>query len=115
MSYPSAPDSEPGSSALSPKREFENVSLLDANLPKADVLKRLAISESGFIFDPGTGYSFSVNETGLSILRGLQKGEQPDNILESLINEYQISYRDGERDLIEYIGLLRKQLEGNPD
>ena len=92
-----------------------NDSLISTNLPKADVLKRLAISESGFIFDPGTGYSFSVNETGLTILRELQKGEQADTILEHLIEEYQITYRDGERDLIEYIGLLRKQLEGNPE
>ena len=92
-----------------------NDSLISTNLPKPDVLKRLAISESGFIFDPGTGYSFSVNETGLVILRELQKGEQPDNILEHLLEEYQMSFRNGERDLIEYIGLLRKQLEGNPE
>ncbi|MDH5256676.1 MAG: PqqD family protein [Gammaproteobacteria bacterium] len=93
----------------------ENISFSKVSLPKSDVLKRLAISESGFIFDPGTGYSFSVNETGLNILRGLQKGKQPDNILEDLLTEYQVSFREAERDVIEYIGLLRKQLEGNPE
>ena len=38
-------------------------------LPKSDVLKRLALSDSGFVFDPVSGNSFTVNGSGLAILR----------------------------------------------
>jgi len=92
-----------------------HASLDDVKSPHTETLKRLAISETGFIFDPVTGYSFSVNETGLFILHELQKGEHNKNILEKLLDNYELNYREAERDLIEYIGLLRKQLEGNPE
>ena len=37
--------------------------------PKQALFNRLALSGSGFVFDPVTGNSFTVNTTGLSILR----------------------------------------------
>ena len=39
-----------------------------AILPSAHALRRLAISESGFVFDPFSGHHFTVNETGREIL-----------------------------------------------
>ena len=80
--------------------------------PDILTLKRLAISESGFIFDPESGHSFSVNETGMFILQALQKNQSPEEILQAIVDTYEISLRDAERDLIEYVGLLRKQLQG---
>jgi len=80
-------------------------------LPSLQALKRLAISETGFIFDPSTGHSFSVNETGLIILQDLQQHKSLDEILESLLTEYQIGQAQLERDLIEFVGLLRKQVQ----
>ena len=41
--------------------------------PPLSNLQQLAISESGFIFDPSSGHNFTVNETGLTMLRLLQK------------------------------------------
>ena len=38
-------------------------------------LSDLAISDSGFVFDPYTGASFSVNLTGLTLLRALKDGD----------------------------------------
>ena len=37
-------------------------------------LAELAISDSGFIFDPGTGATFNVNATGLIALIALREG-----------------------------------------
>jgi len=92
----------------------DNISLSDVNLPNLDSLKQLAVSESGFVFDPTSGYSFSVNEIGLQILKRLQQEMPPDEILQELLDHYHVSLREAERDVIEYIGLLRQQLEGVP-
>jgi len=92
----------------------DDISLSEVNLPSIETLKQLAVSESGFVFDPTSGYSFSVNETGLSILQQLQRETPTDEILQGIIEEYHVTLREAERDIIEYIGLLRKQLEGTP-
>ena len=50
-------------------------------LPKADILMRLALSDSGFVFDPVTGNSFTVNGSALSILRLLQRESALDRVV----------------------------------
>jgi hypothetical protein len=40
-------------------------------------LAELAISDTGFIFDPGTGATFNVNATGLLALTALREGVDP--------------------------------------
>lgn len=75
--------------------------------PPLKSLQRLAISESGFVFDPVSGHNFTVNETGLIILRLLQKSTDLQPVLDQLINEYDITARDAERDVLEFAGALR--------
>jgi len=75
--------------------------------PPLSNLQRLAISESGFVFDPVSGHNFTVNETGLSILRLLQKDTDVEPILSQLSNDYDASLRDIERDVIEFASVLR--------
>ena len=70
-------------------------------------LQRLAISESGFVFDPVSGHNFTVNETGLSILRLVQKDNELAPLLEQLAIDYEASTRVLERDVLEFAGLLR--------
>jgi hypothetical protein len=77
-------------------------------LPSAQSLRRLAISESGFVFDPVSGHHFTVNETGLEILRRLQKDQDLSGLLRSLAQEYSVSDRELERDVLEFSGMLRK-------
>lgn len=75
--------------------------------PPLSNLQRLAISESGFVFDPVSGHNFTVNETGLSILRLLQKGTDVEPLLSQLSKEYDAPQRDIERDVLEFAGVLR--------
>jgi PqqD family protein of HPr-rel-A system len=77
-------------------------------LPPRDVLRRLAVSESGFVFDPASGNSFTVNETGLAILRGLQNSPDLQALSATLLRDYDIKPRDLERDLLEFAGTLRE-------
>ena len=76
-------------------------------LPPADVLGRLAVSESGFVFDPSTGHNFTVNETGVALLRLMQKGLRLDQLLAALAEEYDGEPREMERDVLEFTGALR--------
>jgi len=90
-------DSVNGSSALS-------------ILPPLQVLNRLAISESGFVFDPASGHNFTVNETGLVLLRLLLKYQRLDQILAALNAQYDASPRDMERDVVEFISAVKENV-----
>ena len=76
-------------------------------LPKPENLMRLALSDSGFVFDPVTGNSFSVNGSGLAILRRLQQGTDLTRIVASLCEEFEVDALAAERDVIEFANLLR--------
>lgn len=78
------------------------------DLPRAEVLMRLALSDSGFVFDPVTGNSFTVNGSGLAILRRLQQqGTDLAGTVASLCEEFDVEARAAERDVIEFANLLR--------
>jgi hypothetical protein len=72
---------------------------------KADLerLKNLAISESGFLFDPVTGYSYNLNSTAIILLRQLQEGKTRTHILSEMEQCYQANLNDLERDLEQFL------------
>jgi len=88
--------------------EHGNQSNTSTTLPSAQSMRRLAVSESGFVFDPMSGHHFTVNETGLEILRHLQEGRDLAEILELLAQDYRVGPRELERDVLEFAGMLRK-------
>ncbi|MGH2568500.1 MAG: HPr-rel-A system PqqD family peptide chaperone [Bacteroidota bacterium] len=51
-------------------------------------MKTLALNESGFIFDPTTGQTFTTNETGLEIIRLLKAGKSLEEVVASLEQQY---------------------------
>ena len=71
------------------------------------LLKDLAISDTGFVFNPLTGESFSLNETGLFIILQIKQGVDFQEILQSLINEFDVDPIDAEKDLHDFIEMLR--------
>jgi hypothetical protein len=71
-------------------------------------LKDLAVSESGFVFDPFTGATFNTNGTGRAILEGLKVGKDRGAMLESLRGAFEVGDEDLERDLDEFLYLLRE-------
>lgn len=77
------------------------------NFPNVASLQRLALSRSGFIFDPVTGNSFTVNHTGLAILHLIQQTLDVEQITLKLQAEFRIDAFVAERDVIEFSGLLR--------
>jgi hypothetical protein len=77
------------------------------DLPKPDALLRLALSDNGFVFDPVTGNSYTVNGSGLAILRRLQHETDLGSIVASLREEFKVDELDAERDVIEFANQLR--------
>ena len=61
-------------------------------------LKRnIAISESGFLFDPATGESYSLNVQGIEMLNMLKENKSPAEITDYFIAEYEVDRDDFER------------------
>lgn len=70
------------------------------------VNRNLAISENGFVFNPTTGDSFSVNELGALIINQIKEGKSNDEILEFIIREYNTEKATIEKDFNEFIKIL---------
>lgn len=66
---------------------------------KIDKIHQLAMSENGFVFDPLTGYSYNVNETGRFILKCLNEEMNNNEIIHKLVEEYEVSPDLAENDL----------------
>lgn len=61
-------------------------------------LQNLAISDTGFVFDPKTGNTFTLNETALFILRLLKEEKTKEEVLLALLSEYETDKEEVDRD-----------------
>lgn len=72
-------------------------------------LRDLAISDTGFLFDPYTGSTFSVNEQGLTVLEALREGLSTSEVAARLREAFDVpATADIERDVGEFLHLLRR-------
>ncbi len=78
-------------------------------MTSAERLRDLAISESGFVFDPNSGYTFNTNPTGRLILDGLKEGLSKEDLVKKLNGAFELDGEDDlERDVDEFIYILRE-------
>jgi PqqD family protein of HPr-rel-A system len=70
-------------------------------------LNQLAINDEGFVFDPSTGESFTLNPTGLAILKAMKEQKTSREIAEELQEHFESPPEDIERDVIDFIAHLR--------
>ncbi len=78
--------------------------------PSQDILQRLALNDSGFVFDPESGRSFTANVVGLYVLRFLQNHSSADDLLAAIESDFDVNRNDAERDITEFSAQLRKFL-----
>lgn len=72
-------------------------------------LHELAISDTGFVFDPTTGHTFSVNPTGLVVLRALKEGVDPNGVRDRILNAFEPeAHEDLARDIGDFISNLKE-------
>jgi hypothetical protein len=68
--------------------------------------KNIATSEAGLIFNPGTGDSFSVNNSGSEILIMLKENKTQQEIISFLSSKYEIEAVQLEKDMDDFISQL---------
>ena len=71
-------------------------------------LKDLAISESGFLFDPYSGATFTLNNTGKFILQLLMDGKVIEEIESALRKKFEVGDEDLRNDIYEFVNLLKE-------
>jgi len=69
--------------------------------------ENLAISESGFLFNPSTGESFTVNPIGAEIIELMKEGKTEVEISEKIIKSYEVDIKTLQKDLHDFSEILR--------
>jgi hypothetical protein len=71
--------------------------------------KDLAVSETGFIFDPYSGATFTVNETGLAIVMALREGSSTSDIVDRLKRSFDAVTPEVKYDVGDFFRALKQQ------
>ncbi len=70
--------------------------------------KNIAVSESGFIFDPSTGESFSMNNIGTEIVEYLKQDKSFEEIKKSMLEKYEVDSTSFEKYYYDFINSLQQ-------
>lgn len=68
----------------------------------------IAVSDNGFIFNPGSGESYTVNPVGLDIINLMRKGKSNPEIVEAIQQNFAVEQMQAERDLLDFIEMMRQ-------
>lgn len=73
-------------------------------------LADLAISPNGFVFDPMTGASFTVNAVGMALIEGLKEGLHHQALVDRLRDRFEMPAdgADIDRDVEDFVDQLRR-------
>jgi len=82
------------------KREFNiNITM--------SIKGNIALSENGFVFNPSTGDSFTLNSTGKEVLILIKEDKSIDQITELMKVKYDVDSVTLERYLVDFVNDLR--------
>lgn len=70
-------------------------------------IKDLAINDSGFVFDPYSGATFSANAAALVVLDALRRGLGRAGVVDALASRFDASADDLARDVDDLVQSLR--------
>lgn len=70
--------------------------------------KNIAISETGFVFDPTTGDSYSLNPVAAEILQLLKNNKSIKDVIASVIKKYEVDEAQLEKDIQDFIMSLEQ-------
>lgn len=72
------------------------------------IKKNIAVSETGFVFNPTTGDSYSINQVGQEILSYLSEGKSSVEITELMTATYDIDPPSFEKYYYDFISMLKQ-------
>ena len=68
----------------------------------------LTINDNGFVFDPVSGQSYTLNPIGLEMLRFLLQGQSKEEIKQFYLDNYDMDGWGFEKAFIDFMALLDK-------
>lgn len=81
-----------------------------------EIASEVKISDNGFVFNSKTGDSFSMNPTGLELIRMIAEGKELEEIRNAFIFKYDVDELTFEKDFYEFCALLKfHQITVQPD
>jgi len=72
------------------------------------IKKNIAVSETGFVFDPTGGESYSINGVGQEIIALLKEDKSPEEISSIMTQGYEIDAASFEKYFYDFMGMLRQ-------
>ena len=66
----------------------------------------IALSENGFVFNPATGDSYTINNTGKEVLMLIREGKSIDQITGLMLGKYDVDKTTLERYLADFVNDL---------
>lgn len=69
--------------------------------------KNIAISDTGYVFDPSIGESYTLNPIGLEIIELLRSNKTDNEIKSFILERYDVDEDTFERYYIDFIGMLK--------
>lgn len=70
--------------------------------------KNIATSQEGFVFNPGTGDSFSTNPIGTEIISLLKEDKSLSIIIDAVCGKYDVDKNQFEKDLDDFVAQLKE-------
>ncbi len=67
----------------------------------------IALSPSGFLFNPSTGESFSLNQVGRDIIALQQEGKSMEELTSIMMDKYDVDHETLDRHLLDFTSSLR--------
>ncbi len=68
----------------------------------------LKINDNGFVFDPVTGESYTLNPIGLEMLKLINEGRNKPEIKKHFLNEYALGEWEFEKAFLDFLAVLEK-------
>ena len=67
----------------------------------------IAVSDNGFVFNPSTGDSYTLNNTGKEALAFIKEGKDINQITKLMMEKYEVDQATIERYLVDFVNDLR--------
>jgi hypothetical protein len=79
------------------------------------IKSNIALSESGFIFNPNTGESFTLNPTGHELFMLIREGKDYHEIKEYILENFDTEETTFEKDFEDFIHMMTSYQMMEPD
>ena len=70
------------------------------------IKKEIAISDSGFVFNPASGESFTVNNVGIELFNYIKEGKSYNDVRDLVLDKYDTNEATFDKDYQDFVAIL---------